>query len=49
MLTRSEIQLIHKAEEYFMARPLSEADKPFSLPGPGATPAELDLSPPWRE
>lgn len=49
MLTRAEIQFLNKAEDYFMARPLADADLPLTLPGPGTTPAEFDLSPPWRE
>lgn len=48
MLTVAEQQFLLKAVNYFLARPLSDAD-PFRLPGTGATPAELDLSPPWRE
>lgn len=49
MLTSSEKQFLLKAVDYFMARPLAGADKPFSMPGPGAVPPELDLSSPWRE
>lgn len=49
MLTRSEKQFLSSAEGYFMARPLADADLPFRLPGPTDTPAEFDLSPPWRE
>jgi hypothetical protein len=48
MLTEAEQQFLLKAVDYFLARPLADAD-PFRLPGQGATPAELDLSPPWRE
>lgn len=48
MLTASEQQFLLKAVDYFLARPLADAD-PFRLPGQGATPAGLDLSPPWRE
>ena len=48
MLTEAEKQFLLKAVDYFLARPLADAD-PFRLPGEGATPAELDLSPPWRE
>ena len=49
MLTESEKQFLLKAEDYFMARPLADADLPFRLPGAGATPAAFDLSAPWRE
>lgn len=48
MLTRAEKQFLLKAVDYFLARPLADAD-PCRLPGQGATPAELDLSPDWRE
>lgn len=48
MLTEAEKQFLLKAVDYFLARSLADAD-PFRLPGEGATPAELDLSPPWRE
>jgi hypothetical protein len=49
MLTDAEIRFLLNAEEYFMARPLADADLPFRLPGPEATPAKFDLEPPWRE
>jgi hypothetical protein len=49
MLTDSEIQFLLRSEAYFMARPLADADLPFKLPEPGATPASFDLEPPWRE
>lgn len=49
MLTEAEQQFVLRADEYFMARPLADADKPFSLPGPGATPAAFDLTGQWRE
>jgi hypothetical protein len=48
MLTTAEQQFLLKAVDYFLARPLADAD-PFRLPGQGATPAALDLEPPWRE
>jgi hypothetical protein len=46
MLTEAEKQFLLRFEEYFMARPLADADLPFSLPTAGAVPAAFDLSPP---
>jgi hypothetical protein len=48
MLTRAEKQFLLKAVDYFLARPLADAD-PLRLPGEGAAPAEFDLSPDCRE